>query len=303
MKNAKEYTAADLIQLIRNKYKVDTIANGNHPAVLLEQVADATGFATGRWVDAVVFEMWESEGRTRRAFELKISRSDFLRELKHPDKYQWCLNSFHEFWYVAPKDAIKIEELPQGVGWFYPAGNRLITGRQASYNHKPELNDKLLASFIRSADKEIINATKRDKIQFLAEDEDYQRAILYKKAVTRFLAQRYANPFEATDATSEDVIIKTLESATVAKQLKGDIDYLKDIADTFQQDLADLFNFFAVIASKSILAQDDMGKRIVERWGKQEPIDKNSLKNLRKDDYAKRYIQIIENIRQWEKLK
>lgn len=296
--NDKQYTSVELIQLLRKKYKTDTIANGNHPTVLLEQVANATGFDAGRWVDAAVFEMWPMHGLTRRAFEIKVSRGDFLRELKHPDKYQWCRQFFHEFWYVAPKDVIKIEELPEGVGWLYPAGSRLSTARQASHNRKPELNDTLLASFLRSAVKEIENAAKRDKQQLLNEDEGYKKAKLYEKATERFIQTRNHHWLGLPE--NEEVIVKALEEATLDNQLKEDREHLQNIADTFQRDLAQLFNLFAVIASKGILARDELGKLILERWGEQNPLDKQSLKKLKNDNYSQRYNQVIETLLHWE---
>ena len=293
----KEYTSGELIQLLRGKYKVDMIANGNHPTVLLEQVANATGFSAGRWIDAAVFEMWPSTGLTRRAFEVKVSRMDFLRELGNPDKFQWCFKYFHEFWYVAPKDAIQKEERPQGAGWLYPAGNKLITGRAASYNRNPELDNKLLASFIRSADKEIQNSTRRDKTQYLQNDEGYKRAKSYEVATSRFLETRNPRGYYILP-NNEEAIFKALEDATMDKQIKDDKEHLQAIADTFQSQLAELFNLFAVFATKGLLARDEMGKHIMERWGNQDPIDKESLKKLTSNTYSSRLAQLIENIRE-----
>jgi len=289
----KEYTSADLTQLLRSKYKVDTVSNGNAPAILLEQVANATGFSAGRWIDAAVFEMWPMHGLTRRAFEIKISRGDFLRELNNPQKYQWCRQYFHEFWYVAPKGVIKTEELPEGAGWLYPAGSRLLTARQASHRKDPELNNELLASFLRSAAKEIENAAKRDKSQILAQDERYQTALFYQHAVQQFVDKRrdyhtYFNP------QSETEITKALEEATMDKELKEKKEHLEEVAGKLQRDIADLFNFFAAVATKGIQATD--------RWGPEPPVDKESLKKLKRDDFAQRYIQIIDNIHEWERL-
>jgi hypothetical protein len=299
-KSVKLYTSSDLIELLRSKYKVYTVANGNAPTILLEQVANATGFSAGRWIDAAVFEMWPSKGLTRRAFEVKISRNDFLRELKQPEKYQWCRQYFHEFWYVAPKDVIKVEELPEGAGWLYPAGSRLITARQASHSRKADLSDELLASFLRSAAKEIENSARRDKIQILSEDEGYKTAQLYQKAVLRFLEQRgnrsYIHP------ESEADVLKLLEDATMDKELKEKKEHLEEVSAKLQRDIADLFNFFAVVAGKGILATDEAGRYLVEKWGSQEPVGNEVLKRLKKDDYMKRYLQLIENIRAWEKL-
>ncbi|MBU2177548.1 MAG: hypothetical protein KJ556_20850, partial [Gammaproteobacteria bacterium] len=133
------YKAEDLVTLIRKKYKTD--ANGYNPCVVLEQVPDGTGMYQSRWIDVAVFQMWASKGLTRTAFEIKVSRSDFLSEIQSPQKHAWCRESFHYFFFVAPKDIIQVEELPDGVGWLYPRGSQLCTGRQARINDNPKLDD------------------------------------------------------------------------------------------------------------------------------------------------------------------
>jgi hypothetical protein len=106
--------ASDLVNLIRAKY--ETNSRGFNPYVILEQVPDGTGGYQNRWIDVAVFQMWPSKGLSRSAFEVKIDRADFIHELSHPEKHQWCKDCFHQFWIVAPKDIVQIEELPIGVG-------------------------------------------------------------------------------------------------------------------------------------------------------------------------------------------
>jgi len=77
--------AEELVALIRKKYKTDT--NGYNPCVVLEQVPDGTGMYQSRWIDVAVFQMWTSKGLTRTAFEIKVSRSDFLSEIQNPQKH------------------------------------------------------------------------------------------------------------------------------------------------------------------------------------------------------------------------
>jgi hypothetical protein len=288
----KEYTAAELVQLLRNKYGTDDLANGNHPTVLLEQVANGTGFNAGRWIDAVVFEMWPSKGFIRRAFEVKVSRADFLRELSNPAKYQWCFKHFHQFWYVAPKGVILEGELPQGAGWLFPSsGGKLITCHAASHNPNPELNDELVASFVRSADKEKENFARSDKAKYLQNDPGYKRAKLFENAARRFLEHRNSQYFYAPE--TEDAIIKALEDATLDKEVKADRELLISVADNFQNQLAELFNTFAIIASKGVLARDEAGNQILERWGSQEPLDKDSIKKLK----DRRETKLVDNVK------
>ncbi|MCJ7576485.1 MAG: hypothetical protein MUO80_07445, partial [Dehalococcoidia bacterium] len=132
--------AEDLVKLIRQRYPLNR-ADGYQKYVVMEQVPDGTGSYQGRWVDAVVFDLWPSKGLLRSAFEIKVSRSDFLRELANPVKYKWAVESFHEFWYVAPQDVIKSEELPANVGWLCPRAGKLAIKRRAVQNPNPKLDD------------------------------------------------------------------------------------------------------------------------------------------------------------------
>jgi hypothetical protein len=145
-------TAEYLVNLIRQRYPVYR-DDGFHRYVVLEQVPDGTGMYQGHWIDVAVFHMWPSSGLLRSAFEIKISRSDFLRELQYPNKYKWVQDSFHEFWYVAPQGVIKREELPANAGWLCPRANKLTVKRHAVKNENPKLDDLLLAGFMRAAAK------------------------------------------------------------------------------------------------------------------------------------------------------
>ena len=41
-----------------------------------------TQWAQSRWIDVAVFQMWKTKGLTRSAFEIKVSRSDFISEMR-----------------------------------------------------------------------------------------------------------------------------------------------------------------------------------------------------------------------------
>ena len=75
MSKKKQWTTEELRVLVRNRYK-DPGAY-----VVLEEVSSGTGWRGRGWVDMAVFNMWPSKGLTRRAFELKVSRSDFTRHI------------------------------------------------------------------------------------------------------------------------------------------------------------------------------------------------------------------------------
>lgn len=58
-------------------------------------------------------------------FEVKVSRSDWLRELADADKAEAWSRYCHHWWLVAPREVVRPGELPDGWGHLAPAGNRL----------------------------------------------------------------------------------------------------------------------------------------------------------------------------------
>ena len=58
-------------------------------------------------------------------FEVKVSRSDWLRELKDPCKSEAWSRYCHHWWLVAPRDVVKPGELPENWGHLAPAGRGL----------------------------------------------------------------------------------------------------------------------------------------------------------------------------------
>lgn len=78
----------------------------------------ATGFGVGREqrIDLWVMNVWQSKKYARIAYEVKCSRSDFLRELAAPAKREAALAVSNEFYFAAPKGLIKPVELPMNCG-------------------------------------------------------------------------------------------------------------------------------------------------------------------------------------------
>lgn len=300
-KTAEELKAEDLVNLLRRRFASQNGAYNR--SVVLEQVPDGTGMNQSHWIDVAVFEMWPSKGLSRLAFEIKVTRSDFLRELQTPDKHKWCRDSFHEFWFVAPKDVIQIEELPRGIGWMYPRGDKLCIARHAMRNPTPILGDNLLAGFMRAAYKEIDTASKLTVKTVLSNSGEYKEMTAYREAVQRFLHERSVPP--PYEVKADDIYSK-LNEATMDKQLKKDCDQLLAVSGKFQRAIANLATLFLVIANKSLIARNEMGDYIVNAYDVRDEEGIKLLKELAKeskiDDYRKRYVELIEVIMNWESL-
>lgn len=119
------HTERTVLDALHHRYQQ---YNGNSNRwVHAEHVRNGTGFygysehsglCTGplRTADYIAVDMWESAGHRIIGHEVKVSRSDWRRELADPSKgdawAQWC----HEWYVVAPKDVVRSQELPEGWG-------------------------------------------------------------------------------------------------------------------------------------------------------------------------------------------
>lgn len=265
------YTSQELMLLIKNKYK--SHKGSFDPTVVLEEVPNGTGGHQSRWIDAAVFEMWPSKGLSRSAFEIKVSRQDFLHELQQPEKHLWCQECFHYFWFVAPKDVVKsIDELPPGAGWMYPSGTKLCIEKHATRNDSPRLDDKLLAAFMRAAGKRIDTIGEAAKRELNHNNPELQKAKEYEKAVVKFLTDNNRSIYTPWPKDAEG-ILKELCEAKLDRRLKDDIEHLQTISRRFQGSIIDLMNLFLVVANKGLMARNELGQRIVTAYGS--PMDES----------------------------
>jgi hypothetical protein len=85
--------------------------------VFCTHVRDAAGFDGLRTADAVALDLWPSKGLELHGFEVKISRADWLRELKHPDKHRGVGRYCDRWWLVVPdRTIVRAGELPTDWG-------------------------------------------------------------------------------------------------------------------------------------------------------------------------------------------
>lgn len=94
--------------------------------ILLFEVRDSTGFDSMRSADALAVSLYASRGREITGFEIKVSRSDWLRELKHPEKAEEIGKFCDYFFLVTQDDSIaRIDEIPGPWGWMVVKGQKL----------------------------------------------------------------------------------------------------------------------------------------------------------------------------------
>lgn len=100
--------------------------------LFLRELRNDTGFQSTRACDALAVGLYHSRGQLLIGFEKKVSRSDWLRELKEPEKAE-ALAQFCDEWYVVVPgpDIAQLEEVPHTWGLLQVKGNTISTLKQA----------------------------------------------------------------------------------------------------------------------------------------------------------------------------
>ncbi len=94
--------------------------------ITLEEVRDATGFDGHRTADAIAISLYRSRGKALWGFEMKVSRNDWLKELKQPEKAESIMQYCNYWGLVVPdKNIVKDGELPESWGMYVAQKNRL----------------------------------------------------------------------------------------------------------------------------------------------------------------------------------
>ena len=81
--------------------------------VVFHELRQGPGYGSARTIDAFAVNTWDSK-RLFVALECKANLQDFRRET--PQKRAPFIENSNEFWYVAPRGVIPVDELPEGCG-------------------------------------------------------------------------------------------------------------------------------------------------------------------------------------------
>jgi len=140
----------------------------------MEEVGNAAGHAKSRSADAIAMSVWPSRGLELHGFEIKVSRKDWLTELKNPAKADPIAAYCDRWWIVVDSDTIVRDgELPRTWGLLVLRNGTLVTVREAE-KRKPKVMDRsFLAVLLRKATeyretmvpREEVNAMVAEKVE------------------------------------------------------------------------------------------------------------------------------------------
>ena len=125
--------------------------------VFVEEVAPRTGGGT-RYADAVAVNLWSSRGHAIHGFEIKVSRSDWLHELKKPQKAEESVFEFCDYWWVVTPAGIGIVkdgELPPTWGHLEIRSNGVFVMKKAPQLTPKPVTRGFFAALIRRANDNV----------------------------------------------------------------------------------------------------------------------------------------------------
>jgi hypothetical protein len=138
--------------------------------VFMPEVRYGTGYRgdNEKRIDAWAIQCWKfnQAQNLRRAFEIKISRSDIRHELLNPDKRWNAYAISNEFYFVAPEGLFKLKELERVDGlieWIDGKGFKITKPAKIREGFFPRW------SFVASIARDFREREKRleDKIKYL----------------------------------------------------------------------------------------------------------------------------------------
>lgn len=133
---------------------------------VLPGVANGTGNAKTRTIDAVFMSLWPSRGLALHGVEIKVSRGDFTREIADPAKQEDHFKYLDHFWLAVGDEAIVRDgELPATWGLLVPARTKLKIIKQAPALKPEAMPRSMLAAILRRADEHLHSADLRAEIK------------------------------------------------------------------------------------------------------------------------------------------
>lgn len=242
----KTITAEDLVDLLGNRFCPPAWA-------FIPQVRNGTGFlSVTRTADAIAMGLWPSRGLHLNGFEIKVNRGDWLGELKRPDKAEEIAQFCDFWWIVAPKDLIKVEELPTPWGLMIPHGKTTKIIKQAE-QLEPIPIDKLFLAAILRRTQETITPQARLNAEFKEGEKrgkgKAQQNFEYAEGIHKELEEKVAkfeklsgvkimDSWRVEDAAEAVKMVMKGEHLRVKQQLQNLLTTAKEIAKNIEEQLS-----------------------------------------------------------------
>ena len=118
--------------------------------VVISELPDSTGQEERR-IDLFVMFLWNMHGQKRIAYEVKVSRADFLSEIRHPEKRAFALSVSNEYYFVTPPGLVRPSEIPEEAGLVEVSSSGVRVKRKAPFRVTERPPWYFVAALVRAA--------------------------------------------------------------------------------------------------------------------------------------------------------
>lgn len=176
-----ELNAKRIVGLLSEKYEVNNWA-------FYYEVPNGISSKKTNVIDAFVINAWDTPPGNGYsiAFEVKVDRYDFMRELADPSKRKFFIDHSNEYYFVTPRGLLKETEIPPECGLMEVFDNGLNTVKIAQQRSNITYPPEFVASLLRKQDERKQDLTEFRIFKYagkLITREDIEKIIKEKKLV------------------------------------------------------------------------------------------------------------------------
>jgi len=191
------------------QYLANTYTEGQGYATLFE-VADGTGSNARRRADALVLNLWPSRGMELVGYEIKVSRADWLHEMKQPEK-AWPVMQYCDRWTLIAAPGVAVPaEIPLNWGFIEFDGKKARVIKPAPVLEAKPISRTFLGAMVRKPIRDV---------EAMVAAEVRKRADELDKAFDKRVQQQLS--YRATDAEKIKKAAKEIHEATGIDLLHG----------------------------------------------------------------------------------
>ena len=154
---------------------------------LLHEVSNGAGFSRTNSADVIFMGLWPSRGLEINGVEIKSSRTDWLREIKNPQKAEAIFKYCDRFWLAAEeKVVLNLNEIPATWGYMLATGNKLKIIKEAPQLKPEPISRSFIAAMLKRATQGMIpesslDATIEAKVNEQLESKKKYQATQYER--------------------------------------------------------------------------------------------------------------------------
>ena len=154
------HTEAAMLDHLHSRY--GRLGGNGVRYVCAEHVRSQAGFDAPRCADMIVQDLWFSKGLELIGHEVKVTRSDWVAELKDPEKAEAFRRHLHRWYLVVPDRSIVRDDLPVGWGLMALRAGKLWVVRPAPLMVPEPMPATMTAALLRAVAKTAERRAVRD---------------------------------------------------------------------------------------------------------------------------------------------